>query len=72
MMHILQYLVSRFRKDEDGLALTEYLLLLGLLTAAVMLAVFAFGTNLGAQWQGWADWMDTAPIEPPTLPAAGG
>lgn len=49
-------LVRRFHDEEDGLALTEYLILLGLLTAAVIAAVLAFGGQLGILWQTWADW----------------
>ena len=50
-------LVSRLRDEEDGLALTEYLILLGLLTAAVIGAVLLFGQNLGAQWATWGAWL---------------
>lgn len=49
-------LSRRFNSDEEGLALTEYLILLGLLTAAVIAAVLAFGGQLGVLWQTWADW----------------
>ena len=50
-------LVRRLRDEEDGLALTEYLILLGLLTAAVIGAVLLFGKNLGTQWGTWANWL---------------
>ncbi len=49
--------LKAFRKDEDGLALTEYLLLLGLLTGAVILAVIGFGDALGTQWESWETWL---------------
>ena len=49
--------VRRLRDEEDGLALTEYLILLGLLTAVVVGAVLTFGNNLGAQWDLWAEWL---------------
>ncbi|OUS36487.1 hypothetical protein A9Q94_09125 [Rhodobacterales bacterium 56_14_T64] len=52
-------LIVRFQHDEEGLALTEYLLLLGLLTGAVITAVTLFGTNLTAVWNGWAVWIGT-------------
>ena len=52
-------LVRRLRDEEDGLALTEYLILLGLLTAAVITAVGLFGENLGDQWDLWAVWIGT-------------
>ncbi|MBO6868764.1 MAG: hypothetical protein JJ877_17120 [Thalassococcus sp.] len=58
--------MRRMRDEEEGLALTEYLILLGLLTAAVVLAVLAFGTNLGAQWTAWSTWL-TGLNAPPAL-----
>ena len=42
----LKNLPTRLMYDRDGLALTEYLILLGLLTAAVIGAVLAFGGEL--------------------------
>ena len=56
--------VMEFYNDEEGLALTEYLLLLGLLTAAVISAVTLFGTNLATVWGGWATWIGTVPGAP--------
>jgi pilus assembly protein Flp/PilA len=50
-------LVCRLRDEEDGIAFTEYLILLGLLTAVVIGAVIAFGGALEAQWQAWATWI---------------
>ncbi|MBC7164159.1 MAG: Flp family type IVb pilin [Roseovarius sp.] len=55
----------RFRDDEDGLALTEYLILLGLLTGAVIVAVTTFGTDLSDAWQGWADWIAGTDVQAP-------
>ncbi|WP_066112407.1 hypothetical protein [Salipiger sp. CCB-MM3] len=46
----------RLRDEEDGLALTEYLLLLGLLVGGVILAVGFFGSALSDGWTQWADW----------------
>lgn len=57
--------VRRFRKDQDGLALTEYLILLGLLTAAVIAAVLAFGGTLGDQWTTWSTWIGGADLGAP-------
>jgi pilus assembly protein Flp/PilA len=59
-------MVRRLRDEEDGLALTEYLILLGLLTAVVVGAVLAFGNALGDQWALWADWL-TGLDAPPEL-----
>jgi len=50
--------LQSFRKEEDGLALTEYLVLLGLLTAAVIAAVLLLGNNVGAAFDSWADWIE--------------
>ncbi|ESZ68663.1 hypothetical protein X727_21410 [Mesorhizobium sp. L103C119B0] len=48
-----------FAREEDGIALTEYLILLGVLTAAVITAVTLAGTNLAASWGTWATWFGT-------------
>lgn len=45
-----------FRKEEDGLALTEYLILLGLLAGAVLVSVLAIGGELGGAWASWSTW----------------
>ncbi|WP_417733471.1 Flp family type IVb pilin [Roseovarius sp.] len=59
-------LVKRFRNEEEGLALTEYMILLGLLTAVVIGAVTLYGENLGDLWQGWAEWLGTLTGAPTT------
>lgn len=46
-----------FMRGEDGAALTEYIVLLGIITAAVITAVALFGTNLAAAWNAWAVWI---------------
>ena len=57
--------LQSFRKEEDGLALTEYLVLLGLLVGGVLFAVGVFATDLGEAWTSWATWIDTnANVEP--------
>lgn len=62
MMQFLMNTAIRFKKDEKGIALTEYLILLGLLTGAVITAVLLFGTELGIAWGSWADWIDDAKL----------
>ena len=47
---------QRFSSEEEGIALTEYLILLGLLVGAVIIAVLAFGATLGAIWLDWVEW----------------
>ena len=53
----IKTLFSQFRRNEDGLALTEYLLLLGLITAGIITAVLGFGDSLSVLWTQWADFM---------------
>lgn len=55
----IQDLIIRFKDDEEGLALTEYVLLLGLLAGTVIAAVLLFGENLNTLWNGWATYMGT-------------
>ncbi|MFP1645448.1 Flp family type IVb pilin [Pontitalea aquivivens] len=67
MIKLISYASLHFRhfkKDEDGLALTEYLILLGLLTAAVIAAVLLFGANLGGGWGLWASWLGENVTDP--------
>ena len=52
--------LQSFRKEEDGLALTEYLILLGLLVGASIAAISLIGADLGAAWDTWVDFFDTA------------
>ncbi|AMS39331.1 MULTISPECIES: hypothetical protein [Aminobacter] len=59
--------VRAFVADEDGIALTEYLVLLGLIVAAVVVAVGAAGSSLAGAWGRWGTWWDT--LEPAPLPA---
>jgi pilus assembly protein Flp/PilA len=60
IIDMIKNTVARFRKDEDGIALTEYLVLLGLLVAGVITAVLLFGTQLSGAWNSWAGWVSTA------------
>lgn len=67
MINSLKNLSTRFARDEDGIALTEYLILLGLLTGAVIVAVLLFGVNLGDQWDRWAVWVADEDLEPDAI-----
>lgn len=62
--------VRAFAREEDGVALTEYLILLGLLTAAVVTAVTLSGTALGAAWGDWQAFFEDLDGRAPTLPPA--
>lgn len=52
-------LMRRFRDEEKGLALSEYLVVLGLLIGGVIAAVLLFGANLGTAWSNWAGWVQS-------------
>lgn len=53
-------LAQRFRREDEGLALTEYLVVLGLMIGGVIFAVMLFGQQLNVAWGEWADWIDTS------------
>jgi pilus assembly protein Flp/PilA len=53
-------MLQSFRKEENGLALTEYLILLGLLVGGVIVAVTAFGSTLNTAWTGWSTYFGTS------------
>ncbi|MBY5851035.1 MULTISPECIES: Flp family type IVb pilin [Rhizobium] len=61
--------VRAFAREEDGVALTEYLILLALLVGGVIAAVTLAGNNLATVWNGWAGWF-TANLTAPAAPAA--
>ncbi|CAN7327177.1 Flp family type IVb pilin [Pararhizobium sp. LjRoot238] len=59
-MKALLSAVRAFAREEDGVALTEYLILLALLVGGVIVAVTLAGENLGKVWTAWAGWFTTA------------
>ena len=52
---------TRLRDEDRGLALTEYLILLGLLTSGVVLAAISIGGSLSLSWAGWAGFYNSLP-----------
>ncbi|MCA0997994.1 hypothetical protein [Alloyangia pacifica] len=54
----------RLRDEEEGLALTEYLLLLGLMVGGVIAAVGAFGGALSSGWTDWGGWAGATISDP--------
>jgi pilus assembly protein Flp/PilA len=66
-MKALLYKVRAFAREEDGVALTEYLILLALLVGGVITAVTVAGTNLSGAWDQWATWW-TDNLNPPPAP----
>jgi pilus assembly protein Flp/PilA len=49
MRKVLEY-AKRFRREEDGAAMVEYTVLLGIITAAVIVTIIAVGTWVSGQW----------------------
>ncbi|WEX89049.1 hypothetical protein PZN02_001590 [Sinorhizobium garamanticum] len=58
--------VSAFAREEDGVALSEYLILLGLLVGGVITAVTTAGTNLDTAWDNWGSFFLTLDDKAPT------
>ena len=61
-------MVRAFAREEDGIALSEYLVLLGLLVAALIAAVITVGGNLATAWLSWGTWFTTE-VSAPAAPA---
>lgn len=60
--------VRAFAREEDGVALSEYLVLLGILIGGVVAAVGLVGTDLDAAWDNWDGWFTgTLPTPPVAL-----
>lgn len=57
--------VRAFAREEDGVALTEYLILLGLLVGGVVASVITIGGELNADWGTWATWFTTQDFSAP-------
>ena len=58
--------VSAFAREEDGVALSEYLILLGLLVGGVILAVTTAGGALANAWTAWGNFFTLLGGEAPT------
>ena len=65
MTKIIVDKMAEFCLEEDGLALTEYLILLGLLVGGVIVSVGLFGTALNTAWSGWGTWLGTQGLSAP-------
>ncbi|BCH33028.1 pilin [Mesorhizobium sp. L-8-10] len=49
-MNKLMTIARQFRDDENGAAMVEYTILLGIITVAVILSVIFVGGWVGTQW----------------------
>ena len=59
MSKTLSRLARGFLREERGVALSEYLIILGLLVGSIVIAVGLFGTNLGNAFVAFANWIGT-------------
>ena len=51
-------IIGAFGREEDGVALTEYLILLALLVGGVIVAVQLAGDSLEGAWNAWGTFWD--------------
>ena len=58
-MKKMMEMLGTFAREEDGVALTEYLILLGLLIGGVIVAVTTAGSNLSTAWGTWGTFWST-------------
>jgi pilus assembly protein Flp/PilA len=49
-MKTLKTIANRFHADEDGAAMIEYTILIGIISVATITAVLAVGTWVSTQW----------------------
>ena len=49
-MRFLADIANRFRADEDGAAMVEYTILLGIITATVITVVIGVGLWVSGEW----------------------
>ncbi|WP_429811835.1 hypothetical protein [Ensifer sp. B1-9] len=62
--------VRAFAREEDGVALTEYLVLLGLLSGGVIASVIAIGGDLQVAWSSWETFFGTGDLGYSATPPA--
>jgi len=53
-------LVQRLRKDEDGAALVEYSVLIGIITVAVIALIVSVGDWVSTEWNALCTTLNTA------------
>jgi Flp pilus assembly pilin Flp len=55
MLHYIKGIAVRLWKDERGASLLEYAVLIGIILAVSVTAVFTVGNWAGGQWKGLVD-----------------
>jgi pilus assembly protein Flp/PilA len=58
-MKTLANIAGRFRQEEDGAAMIEYTVLLGIITVAVIGTIIAVGGWVSGQWSNLSDKLDS-------------
>lgn len=64
MIDYLRYISAQFWADTRGVALSEYLVALGILVGGVVATVLVFGNSLGIAWLNWASWVANSAPQP--------
>jgi pilus assembly protein Flp/PilA len=59
----MRNLIAKFRREEDGAAMVEYTVLLGIITAAVIVTIGLVGTWVSTTWVDFE-----AELNPPATP----
>lgn len=60
-MNKLMTIARQFRDDENGAAMVEYTILIGIITVAVIAAIIFVGGWVGTQWGGLRTALTPAP-----------
>ena len=56
--------VTSFAKEEDGASLAEYLVLMGVIVAALIGAISFYGTEIATAFSSWGSWIADNSGEP--------
>jgi pilus assembly protein Flp/PilA len=69
LMQRMMIRLRGFAREEKGLALTEYLILLGLMTSGVVLSTALFGASLAQAWSGSMQVLSQPTLSASTIPS---
>jgi pilus assembly protein Flp/PilA len=65
----MRNLIAKFAREEDGAALIEYTVLLGIIAATVIVTIIGVGTWIDGQWTTFSQ--NIGASAPPAPPPAG-
>ena len=60
----MRNLIAKFRREEDGAAMVEYTVLLGIITAAVIVTIGLVGDWVSGTWTAFNTELGPAPVAP--------